>query len=400
MNPCTIESLEQRTMMAVTPLALDGGDSLASPTILGKVAGQYAITDSMQGAEQADYFQFSVSSKGSVNLSLTGMTSDLNLTVYDSTGKALNSPADAFSKTLNKGTYTVAVTRAPGAADSAYTLTLQADLNYQSVSIDGKTYTLGLVRSDGSSAPISNTRETWITMHGWLGSPKSVRLLSTAIDAASKRNQVLEVDWSGPAGDLNNLAAIGHVPEVGAWVAQRLKDWDIPGSIVNLAGHSMGGYLTDEVARRVSGGVDRIVALDPATPAWGGFDLSGTDFAAHSLFSLAMIGSNMSSPVSAYTADETIKLNVGKWSSSTAHTNVFLLFATMTANNNTLTADAISKPFALSKLHAEHRGFTKNAFEGEYEAVLTGKAVDWRVNPTVLDYKSLRTGKLIRVLVA
>jgi pimeloyl-ACP methyl ester carboxylesterase len=186
----------------------------------------------------------------------------------------------------------VGADRGKRAADTPYMLRLQADLNYEGVDIGGTSYTLGLTRADRSSAPILSDAETWVVIHGWLGSPKDIHSLAGAIDAASKHVQVLELDWSEVADNSDAVTVVFDVPDVGAWAARKLTSWGISGANINLVGHSYGGYMTDQIAKNVSGGVDRIVALDPATAALGGIDFSGTNYAAHSQYSLAFIGSD------------------------------------------------------------------------------------------------------------
>ena len=68
--------------------------------------------------------------------------------------------------------------------NTSYALTMQADLNYETVAIDGKSYDIGLQRADGSSAAIAADKETWVVIHGWQSSPKAIHRVAAAIHHA------------------------------------------------------------------------------------------------------------------------------------------------------------------------------------------------------------------------
>jgi pimeloyl-ACP methyl ester carboxylesterase len=395
-----VEALEPRRVLSAPTLTLDGGDAFSTPTNLGRTAGALVIQNALTSPESSDFYTFTVRQKGNVNLTLTGLSANANLRLFNAAGKILNNAArtgtraDTISRTLDAGTYVFAIDRGKNAADTAYALTLQADLNYSPISIDGQTYSVALTRADATAAPIDPTRETWVVIHGWQSTPKATHRLAVAIDAASRRNQVLELDWSSVAADSNVVTVDLNVPDVAAWAASQLTAWGIPRLNINLAGHSMGGYMTDEIARRIAGGVDRIVALDPAAPEVGGVDLSNTQFAAHSQASVAFLGSNFASPVAAKTADEAIRLDVGDWSTFAAHGNVREIFALMTERNNTTNADPISRLFSLTAIAKSPGHRFANAGLGDgYDALLTGRPAKSQILPNTFTYKSPRLGK-------
>jgi len=231
-------------------------------------------------------------------------------------------------------------------------------------------------------------------IHGWLGSPAAMHPIGQAIDAASRHNQVLEVDWSAAAGDANPVTVITRVPDVAASVAKKLTDWGIPHAQINLVGHSYGGYMTDQVAKRISGGVDRIVALDPATLSLGGVDFSGTDYAAHSRFSLAFVGSDYATASAATTADETINVNVGKRSSLATHGAVRDLFAGITRQNNG-TPDAISALLSLRAIETGSQPFLRDGMGSGDEADLTGHIVHGQWLPQSITYVDKATRRTV-----
>lgn len=397
MTPRTlIEPLEGRMML--TTVGLDGGQSFATATSLGKLANQVVVNNTLSAGESADYFRFSVRSLGNVNLTLTGLSANANLRLLDANGEQVRLSArggtrgEWISRALGRGDYVVSVERASGVANTNYSLALQADLNWQTVPIDGQDYSIGLVRADGTSAPISTAKNTWVVIHGWLGNLSASNRLADAIDGASRRDQVLQLDWSSAAADLNVATVALRVADVGAYVASKLSAWGLAGSKINLVGHSLGGGMTDQIARRISGGVHTIVALDPATVSLGGIDFSGTDFAGHSQRSLAFIGSNYATASAAKTADTAVLLDVGPFDSLVTHDRVREIFTTMTVQNNSGRPDPITRMLSLSNI-ARGLPFARDAAGDGYEALLTGNT-----SPHTLSYFNAVTTRRVRIV--
>lgn len=390
------ETLEDRLVMSVPVVGADGSETFAAAPSVGKLNGAVLVKNALSGGESSDFYQFTIRSEGNVNLTLGGLSTNANMRLFDADGRQLaisdrtRTRDDWISKTLGRGTYTVSVDRGKAAGNTSYALTMQADLNYETVTIDGASYDIGLQRADGSSAAIEADKETWVVIHGWQSSPKAIHRVAAAIQAASSRIQVLELDWSEAAADLNAAAVALRVADVGAFAAKKLAGWGIAGANVNLVGHSFGGYMTDEIARRVSGGVNRLVALDAAAPVVAGIDISNTNFSAHSKYSVAFVGSNYAQLSVARTADETITLDVGKWTKFASHTNVRELFATMVEQNNGR-SDAISSVFSLKALGSgAARGFRHDGLANGYEANLVGQDIDGVWYPATLTWKNSR----------
>jgi pimeloyl-ACP methyl ester carboxylesterase len=392
-----IHPLESRLLLSATPtLSLDGAGTFRRAAPLGRVSGVLTLNNALTKHEASDFFSFSVRSQGNVNLTLAGLAANANLRLFNADGRQLARSArtrarnDWISRTLSKGTYTISIDRGKRAANTAYSLTLQADLNHQTVNINGTDYKLAVVRADGSSAPINPAAETWLVIHGWLSTPKATASVASAIDAASRHVQVLQVDWSAAADDSNALAVISRVKGVAAFVAAKLTDWNIPGSRLNLVGHSFGGYMTDQIAKRISGGVDRLVALDPATPALGNIDFSGTDYAAHSKHSVAFVGSSVATLPAAETADVLVKVNVGPWTDFASHAKVRELFAGITRQNNSKHPGPISPLFSLKAL-GRPSPFATNTIDNTYEASLIATASGDTWIPKSLTYTNAAT---------
>jgi pimeloyl-ACP methyl ester carboxylesterase len=394
-----IETLEDRRLLSTVPVVgSDGSEKFRAAPSVGKLNGAVLVKNALASGESSDFYSFTLRSQGNVNLTLGGLSANANLRLFDADGRQLaisnrtRTRDDWISQTLGRGTYTLSVDRGKRAANTSYDLTMQADLNYETVQIDGKSFDIGLKRADGSSAAISPDRETWVVIHGWQSTPKATHRVAAAIEAASSRVQVLELDWSQAAADADVSAVALRVPDVGAFVARKLADWGIPGANINLVGHSFGGYMTDEIARRISGGVNRVIALDPAAPVVQGLDVSSTNYAAHSKYSVALVGSNYAQLNVARTADETVTVYVGKWSSFAAHSNVRELFATMLEQDNGRRGgDAVSRLFSLKAIGSgAARGFEHDGLGDGYEAHVDGQLVGGVWYPATLTYKNSR----------
>jgi pimeloyl-ACP methyl ester carboxylesterase len=162
----------------------------------------------------------------------------------------------------------------------------------------GITRQASISRIDGGSAFIEPDQTTWLLIHGrnsgpftpsWLG-------LASAIHEARPDDQILVLNWrtAAASGRVGGEGENFIVP-VGTAAAAALVQYGFSGADINIVGHSWGAYVGDEIAERVPGGVNSIVALDPARDFPGGYNPEGTspggvrntDFSAHSAFSWA-----------------------------------------------------------------------------------------------------------------
>ena len=397
-----IDPLESRTLLAVTVTPpTDPGGSPSSEFDLGSLRGVKVVKETISSSD-TDVYRLRVG-KGNFNLALSKLEADAKVELLNNKGKVLASSdkdgnkTERISRALNKGTYHVRVT---GDGATPYTLRLQADNNFGSLRHDGERRDVGLYFPDGSTRGISARKETWIVIHGWQSDPNGLAIsnLTDALDDRTRADQVLVLDWSEPASDSSIIGAADWVPVVSNWVRQRLAQWGLTTAKINVAGHSLGGYMAGRIAGDVSGGVNRVVALDPATLSLGDVDFTGIDYADDSRFSLAFIGSTYSSPPAAYTADETIEMNVGAKSSIITHSNVVDLFAEMVREGDTDSPDPISRLFAVERLNPQSRpDYKEDAFDGEYEGVLTGKFESGRWRPDSFTYRNAGTNQNVTV---
>ncbi len=107
----------------------DPASSLDRARDLGNISRVTSITtDSVGGADSIDYHRFELSEASNVNLKMTGLTSDIDVILYDRNGQSLaisnryNNENETISLALNSGTYYVRVY--PWIGSSNYTLEL------------------------------------------------------------------------------------------------------------------------------------------------------------------------------------------------------------------------------------------------------------------------------------
>lgn len=401
-----IECMEARCFLSAGPVPAannDAGNTPGTALNLGAIGGTKSLSGSIGPTDSDDYFKFNLKSRGNFNLTLSGLNGNADVQILSRTAEVLDnasnvgSAAERISRSLDKGTYYVRVLQGSAGAKTSYTLQLIADLNFGTVKLGGATREIGLIRADGSTKPILANRDTWIIIHGWLGDPESNSLprLADAIHGQSKKNQVLMLDWSSAAADGSVFGAAAWAPAVASFVSARLQQWGVTSAHINLAAHSLGALVADNIAGDVSGGVNRILALDPFTDLPGIF-LSGTDFADHSRFSVAFIGSVFTTPEAAATADEDFKVNVGDPNLDQTHSNVVDLMASMINANNSPGTDAISRLFAINQMvRPSSRPFKPDAFSDDYEGTITGEESGGHWFAKTFVYKSRSTGKKV-----
>jgi pimeloyl-ACP methyl ester carboxylesterase len=375
-----LEALDPRLLLT----AIDPGDTLAAALALGPITNTRSIVDSLSTSDSTDMVKFSVKSRGNVNLTLTGLSANADLQLLSSSGKVLAQSTNAdtarekLGRSLAGGTYYVRVFAAAAGLNTNYALSIQADLNFTSVTQNDQKCAVSILPADGSTSPIRTTGQTWIIVHGWQSSPDSLASLSSAVRNAAPKDQVLAIDWSSAAAaDL--LTVVFSVDKVAAAAAKVVQQWGIPGSRLNLIGHSFGGFLIDRLASRISGGVNRMVAIDPADDI-----ITSVNYAAHSKYSLAFVASQYSTPAHALTADATFKMNVGDYDSIFSHTAAPELYAAMIQANADGNPDAISRVFALNRLSPTVVQPWKTV--KRYEGTLVGAFSSSRWRPKSITY--------------
>ncbi|MEK0187595.1 hypothetical protein [Microcoleus anatoxicus] len=154
-------------------------------------------------------------------------------------------------------------------------------------------------------------RPTWVIIHGWNGKAGDLKDLGQAIeryDGYQIGDQVLTLDWDAARTGLEGLnAASSWITTVGEKAAETLNGWGINSSNINLVGHSLGTYVAAEIAKKIPGGVNKLIALDPAATTLGGYQEGQVNFSDNSKWSWAFYGSAAGNFDRAYTADESFK---------------------------------------------------------------------------------------------
>jgi pimeloyl-ACP methyl ester carboxylesterase len=159
-------------------------------------------------------------------------------------------------------------------------------------------------------------KETWLIFHGWNGHASNFHDLAKAIEEydgirGAGADQVLVVDWEAARTGLTSLnAAATWIDTVAEAVKNAIVTWGISGSKINLVGHSLGAYVAYEVSERL-GGINRLVALNPATTTAGGYDMNQVNFSRYSNWSWSFWHNNTTdSGKASVTADEAFVLDL------------------------------------------------------------------------------------------
>lgn len=334
-----------------------------------------SISDSINVGIDVDMFKFTVKAGQRIIFDVDGSTGGLNsyIRLFKSDGTQLASndngsnPMESASAeayldyTFNfAGTYFIGIS---GSGNSSYnpisgdgdgngstgSYLLTISPGFAGAALRGTdSSSVDILRFGDNPLAIDPTRTTWVVIHGWNSSRgsstnnNSIRVLAAEIQRKQSRDQVLTLDWHDAAFSPVSRPDLAErwIESVADWAARTLVAYGFVGTQLNIVGHSFGSYVADELAERVPGGVNTIVALDPALNIFGGYDSeSSVNFAAHSAFSWAFHASPLGNPTTPQTADETIRVL------NSDHSKVVTLFANMIKTNN-----RVSDRFLLTRL--------------------------------------------------
>jgi hypothetical protein len=274
--------------------------------------------------------------------------------------------------------------------------------------------------SKGMTATANPNAETWVVFHGlggmsWSSADKIYSLANAVSDTIT---QVLVVDWSGLAaadsdGDGNTWLDFGGeqwITPVADWTTSILTSWGFVGTKalnLNFIGHSWGAVLEAEVASRMVGGINRMIALDPAEdappPAGTSYNTDLVNFSSANTYSWSFysrdgdpwygLGSNAGNETTSPTADESIVVV------NSEHSEVVWLFTSMLTDPT----GGVSGHFSLDRLRNGQDGpWKRNQYKddattgGPYEAVIT--AASGGTAPLSLVYISPATSQSVTVL--
>jgi len=350
--------------------------------------------DWVGSSDNNDYYRFTLNNKSNLNLRLDGLSADANVQILNSSNNVISSSTksgsnnEEISRTLDAGTYSVRVY--PQSGNTYYNLNIKADLNWGKVTRAGQneSFPVGLERvgddGKGSPKPIESGRNTWVVIHGFDGEPSTGEFpaLAKALDAAD--DQVLTLDWSSIAKKYGgNIFYAGNVadwiPTVADWASKKLKDLgfddkNVSQNKLNLVGFSLGAYVAAEIASLMPGGVNKIVALDPAST--GGLVAYGNKarsikFRDNSQFSWGFYSSAAGDPRRAATADESWSIGFGSIDPPANHGRAVNLFASMVDQART-NSNRVSTYFGINKMGPDiHKPLQLDQYDE------TGRRVIW-----------------------
>ncbi|KAL0269324.1 UNVERIFIED_CONTAM: hypothetical protein PYX00_007103 [Menopon gallinae] len=129
---------------------------------------------------------------------------------------------------------------------------------------------------DLGGAPFDANKPTAIITHGFTNNGSSEWMHSLKDAYLSKVDaNVMLTDWGPGAQHQNYLQVTGNTRVVGKVVARTLRhlmdNYGLQPSKVHLMGHSLGAQISSYIAKDVPG-IARLTALDPAQPAFEGYD--------------------------------------------------------------------------------------------------------------------------------
>ncbi len=103
------------------------GNTLGSARNIALGTDTVTYRDAVGGGDAGDVYRFSLSTQSNLNLSLTGMSGDVDVQLLDAGGVAIrSSDAESIKTLLNPGTYYVSIYPAAGAGETLYNLHLSA----------------------------------------------------------------------------------------------------------------------------------------------------------------------------------------------------------------------------------------------------------------------------------
>ena len=424
-----------------TPV-VDTDDQISEAQNLGTTSAARTANGSIDRATDVDMYRFSVSSGQTVAFDIdraSGSDLDSYLRIFDSSGREVvrnddgqapgepfsyesyleytftsggayyagvsgygNSSYDATSGTGDhdgsQGGYTLTVTPLTGVSQIVGTV---AQPSRAPTGNSPETINVTLECVDGaSSGTIESGRRTWVVAHGRASRSASFTPLAAEIAEYEEGDQVLTLDWSDGAGDnwpsLVGMDGAGWIPGVADWAAGVLHGIGLQTEDLFFVGHSWGTWLSYEMATRVAGGVQGIVALDPAADASFEYDASDVDFGDVAQASWAFHGGGLfGSPTRAATADESFTTT---YSASrpigdlARHSMPVDIFTDLVRESNSARPSERARLFSLDRLVADQAGSWREdvynsagspiglwrTFEGVFE--LDYQAGDWQTS--------------------
>lgn len=274
----------------------------------------------------------------------------------------------------------------------------------------------------GTSSIASGRNNTWVVAHGRAVGADSGTIVDLAQSLAQfggsdRVGQVLALHWGTMADPVGALPYISSrtslnegvfIPGVGRRAVEVLRARGISAGMTSLMGHSWGTYVTFEMANQ--GKVPRLIALDPATTAFGGYEDSKVNFSQIATRSWAFWGGGVyGNPTYSGTAHQAFLLDGGQWPDRDAkHTAPVQFFTHLLRSNHDPSylyrQTGVTGSFTLQRFDSQPTGteWMSNAyprvpygsskvFEAEIEVKLNNSGLDV-TKPMKLRFRDKNTG--------
>ena len=137
-----------------------------------------------------------------------------------------------------------------------------------------RTITFNKVINDFDPLGFSLTpgQKTIFLIHGWNSDPSVFNVASALQQSRYQDADIISVDWSTFARNLNYLYVQGKVPVVAQCLFNVMKTLGITPNDTKVIGHSLGahiaGYASNNYRQDTNKSIGEIVGLDPAAPFW------------------------------------------------------------------------------------------------------------------------------------
>lgn len=242
------------------------------------------ISDSIGfDGNQKDLFRFHIDTLGNLNLELRDLSANADMDIFDRDGNLIarsNSQGktpELITHILESGDYFISVYPNSFGERTNYNLKIievnlservrpeSENINLWRYDTNGRT-----AKSGGTYQGIEANKNTVVIIHGWNNNDQTRTIYDLAKKASDGNFQVICLDWgsisqAGLDWGAIPFATAKWITPVARWASERLLKLGINAGQLNIIGHSLGSYISSELAS-FFGSVNQIVALDPAYP--------------------------------------------------------------------------------------------------------------------------------------
>ncbi|MEG5060937.1 CHAP domain-containing protein, partial [Microcoleus sp. A2-C5] len=246
-------------------------------------------------------------------------------------------------------------------------------------SLDIGQYKKAQLKNFSGSETISNI-PTWVIVHGFQNNSYNEvpQKLLSGVKEYSADAQIFLLDWGEVAKNKDVDKAAAWIDEVGKAAGEKLNSWGITTGNINIIGHSLGSYVAAEIAKNVKGGVNDIVALDPASTIAFNGSYKGSDvkFSDNSSWAWGFYSSFLGDLDRAKTAEESFNVEfpeivAGDWwkNEEAKHGAVVDLFVSMLKEAKDKTVSSNGDIFGLDRMNSSGKPWNID-YGNQWEAKL------------------------------